>query len=86
LPPPLTADRSVFKLNLAISALASPTKSADEPFVDVMGVEPPGVDMPPGVEVPVVEPPFMDACLAAFSARRFCLDAEGAILMFVLRW
>ena len=42
-------------------------------------------DLTWGVPVPVVdeasvEPLFFADCLAAFSARRFCLDAEGAIV------
>lgn len=73
-------------VNLAISALASSTKSADEPLAEreVNGVEPPLVLEAPGVEVPVVDPPA-EAFLAAFSARRFCLDAEGAIVSVCVR-
>ena len=39
-------------------------------------VEPVGVFVP----VPVDEPLAFAACFAAFSARRFCLDAEGAMM------
>lgn len=45
----------------------------DEPFT-----EPEGVEVPVVVDASVAPLPFAD-CFAAFSARRFCFDAEGAI-------
>lgn len=50
----------------------------DEPFT-----EPEGVEVPVVVDASVAPLPFAD-CFAAFSARRFCFDADGAIFAFTL--
>lgn len=46
----------------------------DPPSSDMAGVDPFAVEAPPA-EDPT--PLALAACLAAFSARRFCLDAEA---------
>lgn len=51
----------------------------DEPFT-----EPDGVEVPVVVDASVAPLPFAD-CFAAFSARRFCFDADGAIFAVVRR-
>lgn len=74
-----TALRSVAKFNFFISAAAS-AKFSVLPLAlnEVRGVEPPAVE---GAGVDTDDPDFpFSAFLAAFSASRFCFDAEGAIL------
>ena len=68
-------------LSFAICSLASSrVRFSELALADmlVMGVDPP-VEEGAGVEA--VEPvePFA-ACFAAFSARRFCLDADGGMV------
>jgi hypothetical protein len=46
------------------------------------------VPLPVGVELPVAVPPSLSLafCFATFSANRFCLEAEGAIVIVDRRW
>ncbi len=83
----LTALLSVAKLSFFISSAAFNTASRFSLLAlalsEVIGVDPPLMLLDPaGVDEPVV-PPFALA-FAAFSARRFCLDAEGAMMCFWL--
>ena len=75
---------SVAKLSLAMDMRSSwLTFLLPRALRLVRGVEAPPLVDSAGVEVPVaLEPPA--AFLAAFSARRFCLDAEGGILVLLL--
>ncbi len=52
------------------------------PFTEPVGVVPEGVDVL--VEASVPPALFFADCFAAFSASRFCFDAEGAMLVLVL--
>lgn len=68
---------SVAKANFAIesSSVLAFLESRGVPMLDA-GVESTRVDVPS-----VVPPSFaLAACFAAFSARRFCLDADGGIV------
>ena len=72
----LTATLSVARFSFFICCWAS-SRSSVEPLALrlVRGVE------PPAVEAALEVTPEPDLPLAAFSANRFCLDAEGAMMV-----
>ena len=73
-------------LSFAIEVRSSLLPATDKLVNGVLNALLPPLIEPSGVEVPVPvvvlsSPPFtFDACFAAFSARRFCFEAEGAIV------
>lgn len=69
-------------LSVATLSLAIPVKSSWLVLADMLVRGVPVVDPivePFGVDVDVEASVPLEACFAAFSARRFCLEAEGAI-------
>lgn len=71
-----TAYFSVAIWSLAIAVKSSALVAAERLVNGVLVL--PATD-PAGVDPDVVPPLSLAACFAAFSASRFCLDAEGAI-------
>lgn len=75
------ADLSVAICSFAIDVRSSWLVAADRLDIGVLMELPPFVE-PGGVDEVTEDPTVLDlaACLAAFSARRFCFDADGGMV------